>query len=122
MAMREIKRHWVDGGAMTDELKLSAVDNPGPGGANHHYYVEINEESDLDIHFQNGAIKEAGVNGVTNEVLLAIVLDRLDGFINGPFDCAENRLAFGHILLGLEALQARTRNRIERGVEGQNVA
>ena len=41
MAMREIKRHWVDGGAMTDELKLSAVDNPGPGGANHHYYVEI---------------------------------------------------------------------------------
>lgn len=37
------------------------------------------------IGFQNGPIKEVGVNGVTQEALIAICIDRLRSFQEGPF-------------------------------------
>ena len=56
--------------------------------------------------------------GVTNEALLAIVIDRLEGFQSGQFACDENEAALQAIKNALFYLQQRTRDRMERGVEG----
>jgi hypothetical protein len=70
------------------------------------------------IHFQEGPIIENGVNGVTNEDLLAMVLTRLEHFQNSDFRCRENALAITKIEEALLWLKKRTLDREIRGVEG----
>jgi hypothetical protein len=72
----------------------------------------------LLIEFQNGPIKEVGVNGLTHEVLLAILADRLRCFQAGAFANEFNAEALSHIEAAQAALQARTRERMSRNVEG----
>jgi hypothetical protein len=76
----------------------------------------------LKIGFQNGPNKEAGVNGISHEVLLAIVADRLRGFQKGPYSCRDNALALQHVEGAMLWLGKRTREREARGVEGTSVA
>lgn len=115
--MRKITDHIAN--PVNDRIEISAMDNPGAGGAHHHYAVDVNgSENGLDIYFQNGPIAEAGVNGVTQEVLLAVVIDRLRCFQAGPYACMENADALTHSVEALEALKSRTRARMARGVEG----
>ena len=59
-----------------------------------------------------------GINGITNEALLAIVADRLEMFQEGPFACEENANAKTNVLLALFHLTDRTRRRIAEGKEG----
>lgn len=114
---REIVDHVVEGKSFN--LSVLAEDEPGIGGANHAYTIaHVGMERSLNIDFQNGALKETGVNGVTDEALVAIVIDRLRGFQKGQFSCRENSLALTHLETGLMWLQARSRDRIRRGVEG----
>lgn len=109
-------------------LQIRVKDEPGPGNAHHHYefYVEPNEGNErgykADIHFQNGPIPENGVNGITSEALLAVVIDRLRGFQSGPFACDENAQALVNAKQSLHWLQQRTIQRRRRGVEGKNIA
>lgn len=70
------------------------------------------------IRFQAGPIKEAGVNGVTGEALIAIQIDRLRSFQAGPYACRENAIALTHLETAQMWLQKRTRERQARGVEG----
>jgi len=70
------------------------------------------------VDFQEGPIKECGVNGVSNEDLLVMVYTRLQGFQNSPYKCAENQEALDHIVAALTALRSRTQKREARGVEG----
>ena len=70
------------------------------------------------IKFQTGPVQEVGFNGVTDESLLAIVVDRLRGFQQGQFPCRENALAITKIEEALHWLEARARDRERRGVEG----
>ncbi len=70
------------------------------------------------IVFQDGPIKEFGVNGVQNEDLIGCVLARLQAFQNGDFKCRENALAITKLEEGLLWLRARTNGREQRGVEG----
>lgn len=124
--MRSITSHQVN--PANDILTITVTDEPGAGGANHHYviagYKPLNSGLALPeqtvIAFQNGPIKDptTDVNGVTHEALLAIVIDRLESFQAGPYACAENALA---LLLARESqrvLQSRTLARMVRGVEG----
>ena len=76
------------------------------------------DESLVDIHFQEGPIKEWGVNGCANEDLLIMVARRLEGFQNSEFRCRENALALTHIEEALLWLRKRTMGREARGVEG----
>lgn len=109
-----------------EKLKIVVSDEPGQGGANHAYAIcwPCNIEGGPDdacyINFQNGPIKEFGVNGVTQEALLAIVIDRLRSFQAGPFACRENALALTKCEEALLWLQKRTHDRMRRGVEGTN--
>ena len=115
--MRKLTDHIAN--PANDRIEISVMDEPGAGGAHYYYAVDVDgSENGLDVHFQNGPIVEAGVNGVTQEVLLAIVIDRLRCFQAGPFACKENAEALDHALQSLEWLKSRTKARMARGVEG----
>lgn len=120
MSIRQIATHLVEGQA--NELTIEVLDQPTHGNACHRYQVTDTDGKgagvSLDIHFQEGPIKEHGVNGVSHEVLLAVVKDRLEGFQTGPFACEENGLALAHIDAALAMLKGRTAKRLARGVEG----
>lgn len=82
--------------------------------------TEFNPKTDLiaEIHFQEGPIKECGVNGVCNEDLLVMVIRRLQGFQESEFKCRENAMAITKIEEALLWLRKRTMGREARGVEG----
>lgn len=71
-----------------------------------------------EIHFQEGPIKEAGVNGVMNEDLIAMVITRLEHFQKSQFSCRENAMAITKLEEALLWLRKRTMGRENRGVEG----
>jgi hypothetical protein len=116
--MREINSHKVN--PANDVLDILVLDEPGSGGANHVYEISGRDTVDLFavINFQNGPIAEAGVNGLTHEVLLAIVIDRLQSFQKGPYACRENALALTKLEEAKHWLFSRTLERMQRGVEG----
>jgi hypothetical protein len=115
---------------VNDRLVITVIDEPGAGGANHEYRIEATDDgsgkphkiADHHISFQNGPINEHGVNGVTQEVLLAIVADRLRSFQAGPFSCRENALALTKVEEAMHWLHKRTLDRMRRGVEGKTLA
>lgn len=88
--------------------------------ANHVYQVMKSDGGGniQTVIFQKGAIKEHGVNGVMNEDLIAMVIDRLEYFQNSPFKCRENALAITKLEEALHWLRHRTTKREKRGVEG----
>ncbi len=120
-ALRTIEMHKVN--PCNDLIDITVLDEPGHGGACHEYLVTLyNHSGDVVdeglINFQNGPILESGVNGITQEVLLAILIDRLKAFHAGPYSCDENYEALTHCRLALRALNARTIRRMNEGVEG----
>ena len=116
--MRELTQHKIN--ETNEDLHIQVMDSPGPGGACHDYEITSRTDPDLwcSIVFQNGPVKEAGVNGVTHETLLAILIDRLVGFQSGNYACDDNREALNNLRFALDCLQRRTRARLARGVEG----
>ena len=120
---RNVHGHEING--LNDALTIRC-DAPGAGNASHTYVtiwrqpngIEIGDQT---IKFQEGPINENGVNGTSNEALLAIVRHRLQGFQSGPYACRENALALTKIEEALHWLHHRTRERVVRGVEGTSV-
>jgi len=119
--MRTVEYHKIN--PANDKLDILVTDAPGHGGACHHYDVAHTNTAGvpnlLEIRFQNGPIGEHGVNGVTQEILLAVVIDRLRSFQAGPFSSRENALALTKCEEALHWLQQRTIDRMRRGVEGK---
>jgi len=70
------------------------------------------------IRFQNGPIKEQGVNGLSQEALLAVLIDRMEGFQAGQYKCHDNQLALDHLQYTRLVLHKRTMDRTARNVEG----
>lgn len=116
--MRELASHKVNG--LNEVLKITALDEPGSGGACHKYRIEptVGNATGVLIEFQNGPLKESIPNGLSNEALLAIVEDRLAGFQSGQYACDDNRFALSHVQEAMSLLKKRTQERIARGVEG----
>ena len=107
--------------------QVEALDEKGQGNANHAYRIvgtaytpAAADRVFCVIDFQNGPIKEAGVNGVMNEDLIAIVIDRMRGFQSGDYACKNNEQALDSLEMALAYLRARTKEREARGVEGTN--
>jgi len=124
-----LNRHQMEDYPAGDLLEVEVLDKPGHGGACHKYAIRIMGKSVPDhdtsrpgtiINFQNGPINEdgIGVNGLTHEVLLAILIHRLESFQAGDYACEENQVALNGCNQALEALKGRTQARIDRGVEG----
>lgn len=90
--------------------------------APHHFIVTDLEGKELTkVDFQEGAIKESGVNGCCNEDLINMVIERLEGFQNSEFKCRENALAITKLEEALLWLRKRTMAREQRGVEGTHI-
>lgn len=120
--MRTITDHKLNG--LNEAIDINVLDEPGQGGACHSYEIVAGERANLapaavtKIQFQNGPIQEFGVNGISQEALLAVVIDRLRSFQSGPYSCRENAIALTHCEDAILWLQKRTRERLARGVEG----
>ena len=105
--------------------RVVCLDKPGAGNACHEYSVESITKDEIEpvrnfasVSFQNGPIKENGVNGCFQEDLLAIVIDRLRSFQAGEYACRENALALTKLEEAMHWLNHRTAERQARGVEG----
>lgn len=129
---RLIHEHKVN--PANEALNISVQDSPGSGGASHLYRISGFDTTSnpscpfqalygkpathSTVIFQNGPIGEAGVNGVTHEALLAIVIDRLRSFQEGPYCSRLNALALTDLESAMNWLNRRTLERVARGVEG----
>jgi len=88
-----------------------------------HHFVVRNAETGgaiCRVNFQEGPVKECGINGVFNEDLLLMVLTRLTAFQSSEFACEENARAIKSITDAVVALRDRTNRRIASGVQGTN--
>jgi len=86
-----------------------------------HDYKIRNSHDDSElckIHFQEGAVKETGVNGIFMEDIISICINRLENFQNSDFRCRENAVAITKLEETLMWLRKRTLNRQKRGVQG----
>jgi hypothetical protein len=70
------------------------------------------------VDFQEGPIKENGVNGACNEDLIAMVICRLEHFQKSEYSCRENAVAITKLEEALLWLRKRTMGRERRGVDG----
>jgi hypothetical protein len=138
LIMRTLTDHKVNG--LNEAITIAVIDDPGPGGANHRYTLSVPRTypggsptfDDTSLEFQNGPIATpSDFNGITNEALLAVLIDRMRGFqykttesgsfdfkSHGKFSCRENALVLTHLEEALMWLQKRTRDRMARAVEG----
>lgn len=123
--MRQLFDHQIND-FNVDCVSVHALDEPDPdaGGACHQYSIGLGG-GDPDVvgpflQFQHGPVKEKGVNGISQEALLAVVLDRLRHFQRSKWACRENALAITHLETSLMWLHKRTLDRVRRGVEGTN--
>lgn len=90
-----------------------------------HYYEMrwLNTKGEREVRwmfFQDGPIPANGVNGLTSEAMLAILIHRTST-LNTNFPCEENELAILHMKKALDWFNTRTAKRKARGVEGKNV-
>lgn len=119
--MKELKKDLL-----TTKYTKVLVEEEYSFNAPHRYsVVTANDEANsgkgavlCTIHFQEGPIKECGVNGVCNEDLINMVIDRLEHFQNSEFRCRENAVAITKLEEALLWLRKRTMAREARGVEG----
>jgi hypothetical protein len=73
------------------------------------------------VQFQTGPVPANGVNGLTSESVLVMLIDRTK-FLNSQFPCPENEIAIKAMETALAAFDLRTAMRTLRGVEGTNQA
>lgn len=122
-AVREIVTHHAT--SEDTAVRVYARDAAGAGGANLQYSITFPGcmmLGGIPILFQEGPVTAYGINGCTNESLLAIVADRLECFQAGSFKCRENAIALDAVKVAMESLKNRTRDRLARGVEVESKA
>jgi len=59
--------------------------------------------------------------GTTNEEVLRVLIDRMQ-FLQGKFPCRENAIVITNLEESLMWLEKRTKDRIDRNVEGKHLA
>ena len=106
-----VKGYQIDG---VDTVAIYADGPTSPGGVRNTfvYGYPINDyEFALvgELRFQQGHPAKVGVNGLTLESVLAICLQRLNGFQNGPYPSEFNSAAMMHIERAMESLKDRQR-------------
>lgn len=88
----------------------------------HYYKISANPETqnakdfEISLHFQDGPIHEHGVNGVTSEALLKVLIHRTKS-LDEKFPSEFNKQAIIYMESALEEFNKRTAERRARGVE-----
>lgn len=108
--------------ATTKYTKILVEENYNYNAPHKFSVIRASDETNLcNIHFQEGPIKECGVNGVCNEDLINMVICRLNSFQNSEFNCRENALAITKLEEALLWLRKRTMRREQEGKEGTHL-
>lgn len=115
-----------------NNIEVYPIDERDSDGAHHWYCIDVLKLSEqekceglfevpytVNLKFQKGGLQEAGPNGITDQALIAIVLDRMRGFQNGPYSSRDNAIAITKLEEALDRMARRYRERALRGVEGQ---
>ncbi len=103
-------------------VDLCHIDDECYSSDGHLYQIRTYQNKILaTIDFQNGPVLNYGINGITNEALLAIISHRLN-LLDEKFPCVENKQAIGSVNNALAILEQRTKDRMQRNVEGQDKA
>lgn len=103
-------------------LYVNAISRSSAGAdVDGHGYQVVAGPQAYHLTFQSGPVQEAGVNGLQNEQLIAVLVHRL-GVLNKAFPCRENSLAITKLEEARMWLEKRTADRKARGVEGTNQA
>ena len=97
-------------------------ETPEAGNGRHEYFVFADDRPILALKFQCGALNEptSEINGVLTTCVLAVLVDHLKSFQDGPFASRETAIMITH----LEEVQnwaARWQDdRVARGVQGKH--
>lgn len=116
-----VTRHHLDecSDASPPREVITRTGTPKEGGAHSTYLITVGPQNwDQYVGRLEFQTVKAPNKGVTNEVLLAVVEDRLKDFQAGAFPCEENATALDHIGKALDALKSRTVRRLKQGTEG----
>jgi hypothetical protein len=121
---REIHCHDFVGQPIV--FRVLAVDGVQEDGVNHQYRIErddgsqvgfINFNREIAEDFDENGIGDTNgydANGISDEVLLAVLIDRLQSFQNGEFACKEYGLALKKVEDALDILNKRSQKKIEQ--------
>ena len=117
--MQVLTEHIPDVSTPGAHLAITCGPDTDAGGACTAYTVGEEDVGVLaELQFQDGPVGDVGANGLTNEVLLAILVHRMRGYCNGPYNCMFNVAALRHLERALNTLHMRTKDRVSRQVEG----
>ena len=75
----------------------------------------------IEVKWQEGNVPDNGINGAAIEEVIEVARERI-AELNAKFPCRENSLAITKLEEATHWLEARTKDRIKRGVEGQEKA
>lgn len=96
-------------------------------GAPHQYSIRVSLSGRADdailvneVRFQHGPVGKDGsnINGISDESLIEILVNRLIAFQDGPWASEANSRALSHLRGALSAMEERTARRRASGVEG----
>lgn len=116
-------------------ITVSTSDQRATDNAHHKYQIVVHPmDKDsgtvvdgkpvevCNLRFQNGGLKEVGANGITDQALLAIVIDRVRSFNDGQFRCRENSVVITKLEEALMWMEKRSNDRARRNVEGERIS
>jgi hypothetical protein len=108
---------------LNERIDIMAMGPRTTGNAQAHYEIVADRETEnprvlADLDFQARPLSDAEKVDLTNEALLAVVLDRLRSFQEGEFKCRENALAITKLEEAMHWIESRAKDRRSRGVEG----
>lgn len=106
-----VKGYQVDG---ITTVEVFADGPTSPGGVRNkfvygHHLNDFTFALCGELNFQQGHPEKVGVNGLTLEAVLAICLQRLNGFQKGPYPSKYNENAIMHLERAMESLKDRQR-------------
>ena len=109
-------------------VEVETMDTRASDGAHHEYVIRVNPENSVGtpvmvcgLQFQNGGLKEVGANGITDQALIAVVLDRMRSFNDGQFRCRENSMIITKLEEAMLWMEKRSNDRARRNVEGERI-
>lgn len=122
----EITEHGVSPVALLTTTYAITTHDDKTGSSCHLYKSLLHDRygnivGDARVQFHKGAFSALGgiPNGIADTTLLSILVHRWELFQAGAFPSEENAKAIELVKAAIECLNARTRDRIERGVEGE---
>ena len=121
--MTEVKNHLL---LLEKPFVIKSNEPKAEGLAPTEYVVEWTDKggytSSAKIVFQDGPVPENGYNGVIDEALTVILMDRLKHWQAGPFRNRENALVLTALEESMLWRVSRTLERKARNVEGTHQA